>query len=115
MLAIACTYFRGSRHEEVAVFTGPDHRRHRTALACVNALCEDIVARDRTPSWNCSVLNRAGRLLAWHAGFRLGDEYVQYAVGGPVSHRRPCVQRSNGEEDPAPGRHAPPPDRSDMA
>ncbi len=55
MLAVACTYFRGNRHEDVAVFTVPDHRRHRLALACVNALCEDIAARDRTPSWNCSV------------------------------------------------------------
>ncbi|MFI9757567.1 GNAT family N-acetyltransferase [Streptomyces sp. NPDC051963] len=88
ILAVACTYFRGSSHEDVAVFTAPDHRRHRLALACVNALCEDISARNRTPSWNCSVLNRAGRLLAWTAGFRLVREYVHYAVGSPVSRDR---------------------------
>ncbi|MEV0322519.1 GNAT family N-acetyltransferase [Streptomyces sp. NPDC050658] len=84
VLAIACTYFRGSRHEDVAVLTHPDHRRHRLALACVTALCADITARGHTPSWNCATLNRASRLLAWTAGFRLVREYVQYAVGSPA-------------------------------
>ncbi|MGW2080132.1 GNAT family N-acetyltransferase [Streptomyces sp. NPDC001939] len=88
MLAIACTYFRGTRHEEVAVFTAPDHRRHRLALACVTALCADIAARGHTPTWNCSVLNRASRLLAWTAGFRLVHEYVHYAAGCPATHGR---------------------------
>ena len=85
VLALACTYFRGSRYEDVAVCTVPDHRRHRLALACVTALNGDISARGRTPSWNCSVLNRASRLLAWNAGFRLVREYVHHAVGSPVS------------------------------
>ncbi|WP_346427565.1 GNAT family N-acetyltransferase [Streptomyces sp. AcE210] len=84
VLAIACTYFRGTRYEDVAVFTTPDHRRHRLALACVTALVPDITARGHTPSWNCSVLNRASRLLAWTAGFRLVREYVHYAVGSPA-------------------------------
>ncbi|WP_240797271.1 GNAT family N-acetyltransferase [Streptomyces sp. F001] len=88
LLAVACTYFRGTAYEDVAVFTVPDHRRHRLALACVIALCDDIAARGRTPSWNCSVLNRASRLLARTAGFRLIREYVHYAVGSPVSHDR---------------------------
>lgn len=101
VLAVACAYFRGSRHEEVAVFTVQNHRRHRLALACVNALCEDIVARNRTPSWNCSVLNRVGRLLAWYAGFRLVDEYVHYAVGSPASPDRLSPQRSRDEDDSA--------------
>ncbi|MFI6875703.1 GNAT family N-acetyltransferase [Streptomyces sp. NPDC050400] len=83
-LAIACTYFRGSCYEDVAVLTRPDNRRHRLALACVTALCADITARGHTPSWNCSTLNRASRLLAWTAGFRLVREYVHYAVGSPA-------------------------------
>ncbi|WP_262056982.1 hypothetical protein [Streptomyces sp. STR69] len=62
--AIACTYFRGTRYE-------------------------DITGRGHVPSWNCSVLNRAGRLLAaWAAGFRLVREYVHYAVGSPVHQSR---------------------------
>jgi hypothetical protein len=87
LLAVACTYFRGNQYEDVAVYTVPDHRRHRLALACVTALSDDIAARGRTPSWNCSVLNRASRLLAWNAGFRLVREYVHHAVGSPVSGR----------------------------
>lgn len=79
ILAVACTYFRGSRYGDVAVFTVPNHRRHRLGLACVTALCADITARGRVPSWNCSVLNRASHLLAWTAGFRLAREYVHYA------------------------------------
>lgn len=82
--AIACTYFRGTRYEDVAVFTATDHRRHHLASACVTALTADITARGRTPSWNCSVLNRASRLLAWTAGFRLVREYVHHAAGSPA-------------------------------
>ncbi|GHE00845.1 GNAT family N-acetyltransferase [Streptomyces alanosinicus] len=88
VLAVACTYFRGTGHEDVAVYTIPDHRRHRIALACVTALCADITSRGHTPSWNCSLHNRASRLLAWNAGFRLVGEYVHYAVGSPVAHHR---------------------------
>lgn len=88
VLAVACTYFRGARHEDVAVYTVPDRRRHHLALACVASLRADITARGHTPSWNCSVHNRASRLLAWTAGFRLDHEYVHYAVGSPVARDR---------------------------
>ncbi|MEU9992627.1 GNAT family N-acetyltransferase [Streptomyces sp. NPDC007971] len=88
ILAVACTYFRGSGYEDVAVYTVPDRRRHHLALGCVIALCTDITARRHTPSWSCSLHNRASRLLAWHAGFRLVREYVHYAVGSPVAHDR---------------------------
>lgn len=88
VLALACTFFRGNRYEDVAVYTVPERRRRRLGLACVTALCDDITARGRVPSWNCSTHNRPSRLLAWHAGFRLVREYVHYAVGSPVSRDR---------------------------
>ncbi|MFF7161212.1 GNAT family N-acetyltransferase [Streptomyces sp. NPDC008086] len=88
ILAVACTYFRGTRYEDVAVYTVADRRRHHLALACVTSLCADIAARGHLPSWNCSVHNRASRLLAWTAGFRLVHEYVHYAVGSPVVRDR---------------------------
>ncbi|MFB6601953.1 GNAT family N-acetyltransferase [Streptomyces noursei] len=88
LVAVACTYFRGTTYEDIACVTLPAHRRQRLALACVTALCRDITARGHLPSWTCSRDNRASRLLAWTAGFRLADEYVHYAVGQPV---RPAV------------------------
>ncbi|MFD4231864.1 GNAT family N-acetyltransferase [Streptomyces sp. NPDC058545] len=88
VLAIACTYFRGTCYEDVAVFTAPDQRHHRLALTCVNALVSDIIARGHIPSWNCSVLNHASRLLAWTAGFRLVREYVHYTAGSPAQRSR---------------------------
>ncbi|MFE7313443.1 GNAT family N-acetyltransferase [Streptomyces sp. NPDC057555] len=84
VLAVACTYFRGTTYEDIACVTLPEHRRQRLALACVTALCRDIAARGHTPSWTCSRDNRASRLLAWTAGFRLTDEYVHYVTGQPV-------------------------------
>ncbi|MFG2288140.1 GNAT family N-acetyltransferase [Streptomyces sp. NPDC048595] len=84
VLAMACTYFRGSTYEDVACLTVPEHRRRRLALACVAALCQDITARGHTPSWTCSRDNRPSRLLAWHAGFRLEYEYVHYLTGQPA-------------------------------
>ncbi|MER5531235.1 GNAT family N-acetyltransferase [Streptomyces sp. NPDC002677] len=88
VLSVACTYFRGTRYEDLAVYTVPDHRRHHLAQACVAALCTDITARGHVPTWNCPAHDRAGRLLAWTAGFRLVREYVQYAVGCPVVRER---------------------------
>ncbi|MGE7389039.1 GNAT family N-acetyltransferase [Streptomyces sp. NPDC004126] len=80
-LSLACTYFLGTGHEDVAALADPGHRRQHLALACVTALCADIAARGRTPSWTCSRDNRPSRLLAWSAGFRLTREYVHYATG----------------------------------
>ncbi|MEU7576386.1 GNAT family N-acetyltransferase [Streptomyces sp. NPDC041068] len=82
LLAVACAYFRGTRHEEVAALPLTGHRRHALALSCVTALTDDIRARGHIPSWNCSTLDRPSRLLAWTAGFRLEREYVDHAVSG---------------------------------
>ncbi|MEV5942145.1 GNAT family N-acetyltransferase [Streptomyces sp. NPDC051994] len=90
LLAVACTYFLGSRYEDIAVVTVPDRRRQQLALNCVVALCADVAARGRTASWTCSRYNRPSRLLAWTAGFRLDHEYVHHATG---SARRPAGDR----------------------
>ncbi|MFJ5273291.1 GNAT family N-acetyltransferase [Streptomyces sp. NPDC088358] len=65
-LAIARTNFRGTRYEDVAVFTAPDHRRHRLALACVRALTADITVRGHSPNWKCSTLNSTHASTAFH-------------------------------------------------
>ncbi|MFJ8311661.1 MULTISPECIES: GNAT family N-acetyltransferase [unclassified Streptomyces] len=87
LLAVACTYFLGSRYEDIAVVTLPEHRREQLALSCVLALCADVEARGNTPSWTCSRHHRASRLLAWTAGFRLQREYVHYATGDVAAKR----------------------------
>ncbi|MFD5512449.1 GNAT family N-acetyltransferase [Streptomyces sp. NPDC127051] len=98
LLAVACAYFAGSRYEDVAVLADPGHRRRHLGLACVSALCEDIAARGRTPTWSCARDNRPNRLLAWRAGFRLEHEYVHYATRGPRTpsppHRAPDPSES---------------------
>ncbi|MFE3523395.1 GNAT family N-acetyltransferase [Streptomyces sp. NPDC059161] len=81
LLAVACTYFLGSRYEDIAVVTVPDHRRRQLALSCVAALCADVESRGRSATWTCSRYNRPSRLLAWTAGFRLEREYVHHATG----------------------------------
>ncbi|MER5935072.1 GNAT family N-acetyltransferase [Streptomyces sp. NPDC002054] len=93
--AVACTRFRGSAYEDIAVLTHPDHRRQHLALACVAGLTGDITARGRTGSWCCSRDNRASRLLAWTAGFRLTREYVHHVTG------RPAVRGVSGSRIPA--------------
>lgn len=96
LLAVACTYFLGSRYEDIAAVTVPDHRRRQLALSCVLALCADIEARGRIACWTCSCHNRPSRLLAWTAGFRLEREYVHHATGSArlraASGRRMPVQ-----------------------
>ncbi|MFE0542531.1 GNAT family N-acetyltransferase [Streptomyces sp. NPDC058891] len=104
LLAVASTHFRGTRYEDVSVFTRPDHRRLHLGLACVTALCADITARGHRPSWNCSTLNRASRLLAWTAGFRLVREYVHHAAGSPIRNGLPTPGgRPSGKSTAAQG------------
>ncbi|MFC9942568.1 GNAT family N-acetyltransferase [Streptomyces pratensis] len=85
ILAVACTYFRGSAYEHVACAMVSGRRWEHLAHACLTGLCEDIDARGRTATLSCSRDDRPGRLLAWTAGFRLQREYVTYATGRPTA------------------------------
>ncbi|WP_229327489.1 GNAT family N-acetyltransferase [Streptomyces sp. UNOC14_S4] len=97
LLSLACTYYTGSRYEDVAVVTRPEGRGRGLAAACVRALCTDITARGRTATWTCSRDNHPSRGLAEATGFRLYREYVHYAVGAPAHDggrqpRRPALR-----------------------
>ncbi|MFI9202940.1 GNAT family N-acetyltransferase [Streptomyces sp. NPDC053048] len=85
LLSLACTSFAGSRYEDIAVATLPAARGRGLASACVRALCADITARGRIPSWTCSRDNHPSRRLAAKSGFRLIHTYVHYALGAPVA------------------------------
>ncbi|KNB53265.1 hypothetical protein AC230_06755 [Streptomyces caatingaensis] len=92
LLSLACVHFTGSRYEDLAAATRPAERGRGLATACVTALCTDVAARGRLPSWTCSRDNHPSRRLAAAAGFRPERRYVHYAVGaavGPVVPR-PC-------------------------
>ncbi|MFI1798056.1 GNAT family N-acetyltransferase [Streptomyces sp. NPDC020379] len=84
LLSLACTFFAGSRYEDIAVATLPGARGRGLASACVEALCADLTTRGRVPSWTCSRDNHASRHLATRTGFRVVHEYVHYAVGAAV-------------------------------
>ncbi|CAM5320086.1 GNAT family N-acetyltransferase [Streptomyces abikoensis] len=88
LLSLACTYFAGSRYEDIAVATLPAARGRGLASACVRALCADITVRGRTPSWSCSRDNHPSRHLAAKSGFQLIHAYVHYALGAPVAGSR---------------------------
>ncbi|MEF9887310.1 GNAT family N-acetyltransferase [Streptomyces sp. P9-A4] len=93
VLALACTRFAGSRYEDVACATAPSERRRHLALACVQGLTDDVIARGRTATWSCSRAHRASRLLAWTAGFRLVREYVHHTTR-PVAVSNPSILRA---------------------
>ncbi|MFF7726808.1 GNAT family N-acetyltransferase [Streptomyces sp. NPDC008001] len=92
LLSLACTFFAGSRYEDIAVSTLPAERGRGLATACVRALCTDITARGRSPSWSCSRDNHPSRHLAAKTGFQLVHTYVHYVLGAPVADCRPPVK-----------------------
>jgi hypothetical protein len=47
---VACTYFRGTGYEDVAVHTVLERRRQHIALACVTALCAGIAFGAHNPA-----------------------------------------------------------------
>ncbi|WP_432093239.1 GNAT family N-acetyltransferase [Streptomyces sp. bgisy100] len=85
LLALAATYFLGSRYADLGVATLQSHRRLGLARACVAGLCRDLGARGLTPTWTAGRSNTASRGLAWTSGFRLHRELVHYYVDTPVA------------------------------
>lgn len=92
LLSLACTFFAGGRYEDIAVATLPAERGQGLATACVRALCADITARGRIPSWTCSRDNHPSRHLAAKSGFQPIHTYVHYALGAPLAGTRPPAE-----------------------
>ena len=80
LASVACTFFLGFRHEELAAVTEPHARRRGLSTACAAALCADIRARGRRPGWSTSAANAASRSTAERLGFHLVREGLLYAV-----------------------------------
>lgn len=81
LVALACSFFVGDQYEDIGVVTEPGFRGRGLSLACTAALCADISARKRTPSWSTSPDNLASIRVAEKAGFRYQRADQLYAVG----------------------------------
>ncbi|TWF91228.1 GNAT acetyltransferase-like protein [Kitasatospora viridis] len=81
LAAVACTYWEGRAHEDVAVLTLPSFRQLGLGLACVSGLSSAVRARGRVPTWSAPRGNEASQALARAAGFRPVRTEVCYYVG----------------------------------
>ncbi len=84
LVAVACSFFVGLRYEDVGVVTEPMHSNQGLGTACAAALCADIQARGRQPSWSTSPDNYASLRVAEKLGFVVHRRDRLLVVGRPV-------------------------------
>jgi GNAT superfamily N-acetyltransferase len=83
-IAVACSFYVGSRFEDVGVVTDPDNRGRGLSTACAAALVADIRRRGRQPTWTTSPDNLASRAVADRLRFVHERDDVLYAVRTPI-------------------------------
>jgi RimJ/RimL family protein N-acetyltransferase len=85
LVSVACPFFAGSRFEDLGVVTEPGWRGQGLSTACAGALCADVLARGRVPSWTTSPDNAASLRVAERLGFRFvrADELLAVGVAIP--------------------------------
>ena len=81
LASVACIFFVGAGYEELGVATEPAFRGLGLSHACAGALCEDIQARGRRPSWTTSPDNAASLRVAEKLGFSVSRRDALYVVG----------------------------------
>jgi GNAT superfamily N-acetyltransferase len=81
LASVACTFFLGQTYEDIGVVTEPGFRGQGLSTACVGALCQDIWARGRQPSWTTSADNVASQRVAEKLGFSLRRVDMLYVIG----------------------------------
>jgi RimJ/RimL family protein N-acetyltransferase len=69
LASVACSFFVGKRYEDIGLVTEPEQRSRGLSTACAAAVCGDIRARGRLPSWTTSTDNRASLRVAERLGF----------------------------------------------
>lgn len=79
--SIACPFFAGTRYEDLGVVTEPAVRATGLSTACAAAVCADIRARGRVPSWTTTVDNAASRRIPVKLGFTEVRRDVLHVVG----------------------------------
>lgn len=81
LVSVACSFHVGDCCEEIGIVTESDFRGRGMSSACAGALCEDIIARGKTPSWSTSTDNLASLRVAEKLGFGFDRNDVLYAAG----------------------------------
>ena len=81
LASVACTFYLGEMYEDLGVITEPEFRGSGLSVACAAALCAEIHARGRLPSWSTSVDNLASMRVAEKLGFTLQRRDLLYLVG----------------------------------
>jgi RimJ/RimL family protein N-acetyltransferase len=84
LVSVACSFFVGELLEELGVVTELGFRGLGLGVACAGALCQDVRARGRKPSWSTSPDNTASVRVAEKLGFSLERRGRLYVVGVPV-------------------------------
>jgi len=81
LVSVACPFVVGEEYEDLGVVTERDFRGCGLAGACASAVCDDIRARRRRPSWSAFADNLASLRVAEKLGFRRLFEQRLYSVG----------------------------------
>jgi RimJ/RimL family protein N-acetyltransferase len=81
LVSVANVFFVGQQYEDLGVVTEPRFRGLGLSVACAGAVCEDILARGRWPSWTTSPDNSASLRVAEKLGFSLNRHDCLYVVG----------------------------------
>jgi RimJ/RimL family protein N-acetyltransferase len=91
IVSLACSFFVGESYEDIGIVTEPAYRGRGLGAACAGALCRDITARGRRPSWSTSTDNLPSFRVAQTLGFQFRRNDRLFVVGQavPVSPRSP--------------------------
>jgi RimJ/RimL family protein N-acetyltransferase len=69
LVSVACPFFVAERFEDIGVVTEPGYRGRGLSPACAAAVCADVRARGRLPSWTTSPDNGQSLRVAEKLGF----------------------------------------------
>ena len=82
--AVACPFFAGDRYEDIGVVTLTSRRGQGLGTACAGAVCAEVRARGRVPSWTTSPDNPGSLGIAAALGFTLERHDVLHVIGVPI-------------------------------
>jgi RimJ/RimL family protein N-acetyltransferase len=84
LASVACPFFVTERFEDLGVVTEPEFRGRGLSPACAAAVCADVRARGRQPSWTTSPDNTQSLRVAAKLGFVEHHRDVLWVVGRQV-------------------------------